>query len=263
VSFFNMIRKRTPEQLELEKKQNELSDLEEDLIRQELELANLQVELHALENKYIWTVGIYLSDLDDFIAQIAELLARRHPGSSEAQNGAVSARSRAGESARFTGQADREIQPKVRPVISEELKRLYREIAKRFHPDLALTESERAQREEVMKAVNWAYQEGDISKLQEILDRWESAPENVSGDGIGAELVRVIRKIAQVQKRLEAIEIEFSQVKESDIYQLKIKFDEAEENGTNLFDELAAQVKSKIAEVDERLDKIVQDYSSV
>jgi hypothetical protein len=52
---------------------------------------------------------------------------------------------------------------------SEELKSLYREAAKRVHPDMAATEWERAQREERMSEVNLAYEAGDELTLRRIL----------------------------------------------------------------------------------------------
>jgi hypothetical protein len=47
-----------------------------------------------------------------------------------------------------------------------------------------------------MAEANRAYEEGDEERLRVILQEWEGSPESVKGDGPGAELVRVIRKIA-------------------------------------------------------------------
>jgi len=48
---------------------------------------------------------------------------------------------------------------------SENLKKLYREVAKRVHPDLATEESERQRRHELMAEANRAYAEGDEARL--------------------------------------------------------------------------------------------------
>ena len=42
--------------------------------------------------------------------------------------------------------------------------------------------------------------------MRSILADWESSPESVEGEGVGPELIRVIRKIAQIQRRLVEIE---------------------------------------------------------
>jgi len=101
---------------------------------------------------------------------------------------------------------------------SENLKKLYREVAKRIHPDLATDESERQRRHELMTEANRAFAEGDAARLEAILRDWESSPESVKGEGPGAELVRVIRKIAQVEDRLKAIDAEIARLEESDLY---------------------------------------------
>jgi DnaJ-class molecular chaperone len=53
---------------------------------------------------------------------------------------------------------------------SDDLKRLYREIAKRIHPDLATDDAERAKRNQLMAEVNRAYADGDEARLRAILD---------------------------------------------------------------------------------------------
>ena len=107
-----------------------------------------------------------------------------------------------------------------------------------------------------MADANRAYEEGDEAKLRAILAEWESSPESVEGEGTAAELVRVIRKIAQVEKRLRVIETEITQLEESDLYQLKIKVEAAENEGRDLFDEMASRVKEDIASASVRLARI-------
>jgi chromosome segregation ATPase len=107
-----------------------------------------------------------------------------------------------------------------------------------------------------MAEANRAYEEGDEERLRVILQEWESSPEAVKGEGAGADLVRVIRKIAQAEERLRAIEIEVSQLKESDLYKLKTKVEEAEKEKRDLLAEMAKQLDKQIADARERLDEI-------
>jgi DnaJ-domain-containing protein 1 len=48
------------------------------------------------------------------------------------------------------------------------LKRLYRSLARRFHPDLAPDEKDRDRRNRVMAQINKAYQEGDMEMLESL-----------------------------------------------------------------------------------------------
>jgi hypothetical protein len=235
-------RNRTPEEQELEKKKAELAALEAELIQRELDLATLRAELSDFESRYLRTVGVLYAELDDIEAQIAEAQARRKPADSDAQERAHDARARAQESSETTmGVAA----PSPKP--TEELKRLFREVAKRIHPDLATNDADRARRQKFMSEANLAYENGDETKLRTILQDWESSPDTVEGEGVGSELVRVIRKIAQIQRRIADIEVEFRRLKTTDLYQLKSKADEAEMQGRDLLKEMASQVQYKIA----------------
>ena len=250
----DITRTQTPEERELDRKLYELSELETELAQRELDLATLQAELHTFEAKYIRIVGIRYTELDEIEAQIAEAEARLKPKDNKIQEEAAQARDQAQASAQAAGIAQEPREEKFSP--SESLKKLYREVAKCIHPDLATDEKERSRRQQLMTDANRAYEEGDEAKLRAILAEWESSPESVEGEGTAAELVRVIRKIAQVEKRLRVIETEITQLEESDLYQLKTKVEAAENEGRDLLDEMASRVKEEIASASERLARI-------
>jgi len=99
-----------------------------------------------------------------------------------------------------------------------------------------------------MAEANLAYENGDEARLRAILEEYESSPESVFGDGTGVELVRVIRKIAQVKRRLAEIQSETNQIRLSDLFQLKNKVDEGAKQGRDVLNEMASAIKSQIAE---------------
>ena len=251
-----LTRGQTPEEKELSKKLSELAELETELAQRELDLATLQAELHTFQQGYLGTVGVRLAELDEIEAQIAEAEARLRPKDTRFHKKAAHARAQAQQSAEATGIAEETKKDKFKP--SEHLKTLYREVAKRIHPDLAVDEQERLRRQKLMADANLAYEEGDETKLQTILAEWENSPESVKGEGIAAELVRVIRKIAQVKRRLGAIKIEITQLEKSDLYKLKIKAERADDEGRDLLAELASQVGERIAVARERLAAITR-----
>lgn len=241
----------SPEARELEKKA-ELASLEGRLAERELDLATLQAELHSFEGTYLRIVGIRLAELDEIEAQIADAESRTKPKDREAQDRASQARAQAQESARAV-EAEQEAGKREPFMPSENLKKLYREVAKRIHPDLATDERERKRRHELMTEANRAYEEGDVARLEAILRDWESSPESVKGEGPGAELVRVIRKIAQVENRMKAIDTEIARLEESDLYHLKTQVGRAEEEKRDLLAEMAARVDQQVVEAGGRL----------
>jgi hypothetical protein len=111
---------------------------------------------------------------------------------------------------------------------------LYREVAKRIHPDLTTDPVERHRRQQLMAAANLAYEQGDEARLRKILQDYESSPEVVQGEGTAAELVRAIRKIAQARNRIIEIGTEAELLIQSDLYKLMQKAEEAKEQGRDL-----------------------------
>lgn len=241
-----LIRKFSPEEQELERKKAELSALESELAQRELDLATLQAELRAFELRYLRTVGMKYAELDKLEAEITELLARKNPQDNSAQQRAEQARAQAEETARATGAAQAD---KTRDTFEppEDLKKLYRDAAKKVHPDLAANDKERERRTKVMAEINRAYQEGDATRLRAILDEWEGGPEAIKGEGIAMELVRIIRKISQVRERLEKIAAEIARLRESDLAKLKDKVEDAVHQTRDLLREMVEQIDEQLA----------------
>ena len=234
-----------PEEEELKLKKQELEDLENKLIELELQLAGLRGQLGAFERLYLKSVGILYAQLDEIEAQIAELLAQRDPTNLKAQGTAKETRARADESRAGAESADKKT---TRFIPSPSLKSLYREVARRIHPDLAVDDSDRAKRQKLMAEANLAYENGDEAKLRAILEEYESSPESVFGDGTGVELVRVIRKIAQVKRRLVEIQSETDQITASELFELQKKVDEGAKLGRDVLNEMASSLQSRIVE---------------
>jgi hypothetical protein len=110
-----------------------------------------------------------------------------------------------------------------------------------------------------MAAANRAYEDGDEAKLQAILIDWETSPESVEGEGVGAELIRVIHKISQIQRRFVEIEAEMQELKTSDVYQLWCRTEEATNQGRDLFKEMASQVEREINAARKRLAAVAEN----
>ena len=220
-----------------------------------MDLATLQAELQAFERRYLNTVGVRYAELDEIEAQIAKSLAQSNPQNAEGRTRAERARAQADESARATQNAKTGSQ-KFEP--SASLKKVFRDAAKRFHPDLATEGADRARRTKLMSEINAAYGAGDEARLQQILHDWEEGAESIVGEGIGTELVRIIRKISQVEERLRVIEAQSARLKTSDLSELRKKVAAAEAEGRDLLAEMTVHVNSKISAARQRFAELTR-----
>lgn len=241
----------TPEEQELARKRDEQDALESELAECELRSANLRGELRAFEQRYLHVVGLRYAELDELKAQVAERAASENAVSDALRKAARQARTRADETKSIAGEET----PKEPEAFatSPEMKRLYREVAKRIHPDLTSDDTDRSKRQQLMMAANEAYERGDEAQLNRILTQYEFSPEAVKGEGAASELVRVIRRISQARSRIEEIEGEIQELSRSDLYQLKTRLVEAEKIGRDVLKEMVEKVDAQIAEAKKRL----------
>jgi len=243
-----------PEEQELERKRAELEEKQDLLADRELELATARSRLIAFEQIYMEKVGRLYVELDELQAQLASLHSTRLPNNRETADTARQAREWA-ESSRAEYERRKETlgPPGEQEVPALELKPLYRQLAKQFHPDTTLDPQEKARRSAIMSQINDAYERGDLKALRTMNDELAISPEAVLGDGIGAELVRIIRKIAQIDRRLVALEQELMQLKESDVFRLAEQHEEYKQQGRDLLETLATDVTRRIDEARARI----------
>ena len=252
--------RQTPEEYELEKKREELVALESQLVERELELETLRGGLASFEKKYQAATLERYAHLDELYAKIAQVKAERMPDDRSAQKAAAEQRARAEK----TAAAARKYQPRPRPKgpagkkpaapappppyfnPTEAIKRLYRDVAKAMHPDLADNDEERAHRHAFMARANEAYEKGSEQRLAEILHEWQCAPESVRGDGPGAELIRAIRKIARCQQRLVTIDLEIARMQTAGIFGIKLLAEEADKLERDFLEEMTKRIDQDI-----------------
>jgi hypothetical protein len=191
-------------------------------------------------------------------AQIADAEFRRKPSDDSARKNAENARTRARESAQAVDDVGPDT-PNRRFEPSERLGKLYREAARRLHPDLTTDPNEKARRQKVMAEINRAYEECDEERLRQILDEWRVSPDQVEGEDTAAKLVRAIRTIALVQKRLAAIKDEIEALRQGELSQLKSQVEEAATAGRDLLSEMADRVNDRIDQAKTRLDFLLNN----
>lgn len=247
-----------PEQEELDRKRAERVALEAELAQQELDLQTLRTEIAQFHVRYLRTVGVKFAELDDLEAEIAELSTPPRMAAGRVDDDhpeAEAARERARETKRQIHAAQAGPEP-IGFTPSDDLKRLYRQLAKQVHPDLAVEEPERERRRFVMAEINEAYENADLDRLRELFRQWQVSPENVEGEGTGADLVRIIRQIAQIQERLRFLAQEVASLEQADLYRLKRKADEARADGRDLLMEMTEELKGQIEKARLRRDRL-------
>src|ERR1700691_4570717 len=127
----HLIRRLKPEEEELLRKRGELSAIRATLAERELGLVDFRSQLAAFEGRYLRQVGTLYAELDEWKARISETQARLYAfTSSQAQ--AKEARKQARQTYEEAhGEASET--PDFTP--SPDLKSLYRNVARRIHPD--------------------------------------------------------------------------------------------------------------------------------
>lgn len=252
----NIIKPSNQIEAEIAKKRKELAELENELAEAELAYATLAHELDYFERHYNARIGKLLAELDELTAQIAEAIAVLSPHDDNIQGEAEDAREQAKKTYNEThafseNRGDEKKTEKFIP--TEGVKKLFREITKKIHPDLAKDEDDRENRNHYMKQANEAYRDGNIERLMEILKEWEKNPKIKPEDYFESELERLKFLIAQIKQRIVEIENNIKLLKESEIGQLKAKSDLAEENGEDMLSQIALEIQAQINKKHKRI----------
>lgn len=95
------------------------------------------------------------------------------------------------------------------------------------------------------------------------MENWQSSPDQIKGEDIGAELIRTIRMISRVKRRLEDINNEISELFESKIHQLMQRAREAKESGKDLLEQIATEIENQIRSAKSRLEKPRKEYGPI
>jgi hypothetical protein len=234
-----------PDDAELARAQEELAVLEAQLAQRELELVTLHAELRAFEGRYLRSVGFVLGELDALNAEIAATVAAARPDDAAAHEKAEATRRRAEQTAETLGQHGGDEQPE-RFSPSEGLKKLYRDAAKRLHPDLSTDDADRERRQRLMAEVNAAYSAGDETRLADLLASAVEAGEQTAGD-VRTELAKITRQISMATERIGLIAAEIGALRRSELYLLRARVDAAEAEGRDLLAELREKALADLA----------------
>ncbi|WP_234442020.1 J domain-containing protein [Streptomyces sp. NRRL S-1448] len=242
---------------------------EQALIEFEIAVETFRVEVENFSRLHHQRLGPMYARLDELDAQIAEAVAAR-TGDPEDIRKAHEARASVlpmpeveelfhgwmGSDGLFPeAQAmltEQPVQPpqKVRP--SEEVRKAYRELVRKAHPDLARDDAERARRDAFIARVNAAYGRGDEAALRELAREWEAGP--APAEERLSESEELYARLEWLATRKELLAAIAAELEESAIGAM-IKM--APEDPDRLLDEIAEKLLAGVAEREAYLTQLV------
>lgn len=238
---------------------------EQALIEYEIAVETFRVEVENFSRLHHQKLGPVYARLDELDAQIAEAKAAC-TGDPEDVRKAQEARARVmpmpGVEELFHGWMDSEglfpeaaamltDQPvrspeRVRP--SDEARRLYRELVRKAHPDLAQDDKERERRGEFIARVNAAYGRGDEVLLRELAEEWAAGP--VPEERRPSRAEELYARLEWLAQRKELLALVARELEEGAIgSMLRLAPDDPDRLLEEIADQLLAEVEQREAEL--------------
>ncbi|MFF9346719.1 J domain-containing protein [Streptomyces sp. NPDC014734] len=243
---------------------------EQALIEFEIAVETFRVEVENFSRLHHQKLGPMYTRLDELDAQIAEARAARTgdpedlrkaqearavvmpmPGVDELFHEWIDSDGLSPEAAAML--TDQPVRPPKRVRPTEEARKLYRELARKAHPDLAQDETERSRREEFITRVNAAYGLGDEAMLRELAQEWASGPSVPEAELNESE--HLYARLNWLTQRKELLTVLAKELEESAIGSMLRM---APDDPDRLLDEIAEQLLGEVARREEELAGMVQ-----
>lgn len=222
----------------------ELRALETQLVEAELDLTTLEQRITGFEREYQHLTNDLRKELDRLDRLLIRQLAAAQRGEPVKPEKPPGQRRK-----KKPHPEEREAAPRFSP--SPSLQKLYRDAAKRFHPDLAGNDEEAEWRTEVMQKINAAFAAGDAEGLERIMRQERS--DSPDGDQVDPELAQIQHKIGRVRGRLAEVARRKQELISSEVGRL---FLEAERLGKDAGTYLRDFVEALSAEIDIRRQQL-------
>ena len=255
--------------------ENEVLALREQLARLEQEHADLRVELHDFELRYNARVGPIEAQLAEVQLHIDEYKLRielvQWRGKSlspiqleaEVENRLRDQRERA-EAIHANADIARSFvpPPPIDPAANLDLKQVYRELAKRTHPDLATDEADRAIRSQRMTDVNALYAKQNLEGLRRILRQLETR--RLAQDETPEQrLARLKDERLRLDAAIRHVKVEIADLNRDPLMVLKLEAALGRSRGHDVLAEVAQQTQAKLLEAEIELHELIAKFRDV
>jgi hypothetical protein len=238
----SLVRHDRPED-DLEALRARVAELESVLDARAADADRLSRELDMFAARYRTEVGTLHEQLDQLELEIAEAelgeLSKLVADGRQTPPGLGPSVAPPESTARFT---------------SDAVRKLFRDVARAIHPDLARDDQARGRRHALMVEANRAYAMRDEEQLRRILEAWARSPEAVEGSDDAALRERLERRLAQIEERLDLYLRDLDALQASPIFELKAKVDEAAARGHDLIGDMVRRLKRDITAATNRLE---------
>jgi curved DNA-binding protein CbpA len=224
-------RERSSEKAELNRKRAELDALRARHGDLRLNLQRLRRQVIEFEREYDETLGRRMAELERIEGEISLL-----GGSWTREEKVKTTASTASKTWRSEPQ---------------DIKALYREVAKAIHPDLVPAGAAQDDRNKLMSEANRAYASNDRKALQDILRTWLDLPANRAE----AELASLERQIAQEREAILVTSVKVEEFRDSFVCRFNFK-GEADCAGATLLAEMVHAVELQIDRAVARLSAL-------
>jgi hypothetical protein len=222
---------------------------EQALIEFEIAVETFRVEVENFSRLHHQRLGPVYARLEELDARVLEARVVPLPGVEELLHGWMDGDGLFPEaSAMLTGQAVRPPQ-RVRP--GEGARKLYRELVREAHPDLAREEDERVRREEFLTRVNAAYARGDEKELRELAEEWAAGPREQRSPSRAEELYDRLEWLAARKDLLTQVARELEESAIGGMLRL------APDDPDRLLDEIAEQLAAQVSEREAELAELL------
>lgn len=223
----------------------------------ELELFNTRVALHEFAIKYNQRVAPLERHLSELRRRLYDLLEAQRGDNGQEESPPFEQEPE--EEFTYKDKADngwRAIGKKKKkapsPKDEEQIRDLFRQMAKRFHPDLTNDPDEKKWRQEVMTKVNQAYSNRDLKTLQALAEQpdrpafTQDQTKEQEIESLKAELIRLDDVIADLKARVQHLE-------ETPAWRLKMEARMQRRSGSDMLTKMVAALEEQIADLQEHL----------
>lgn len=241
---------------------------EKALIEFEIAVETFRIEVENFSRLHEQKLGPMYARLEELDAQILQARADRTgdpedlrraaeararlapiPGVEELMNGWMDDKGLFPEAVAML--TDQPVKPPQRVRPSEEARKLYRELVRKAHPDLAQQESERERREEFITRVNAAYARGSVDELEELAAEWAAGPQLKRARSAAEELYARLEWLSQRKEMLTVLAKELEESAIGSMLRL------APDDPDGLLDEIAEQLRAQLAEREAELASLL------
>ncbi|GGJ81448.1 hypothetical protein GCM10011583_11110 [Streptomyces camponoticapitis] len=243
---------------------------EQALIEFEIALETFRVEVENFSRLHHQRLGPMYSRLDELDAMIAEARASRSgdpedlrkarearamvqpmPGIEELFHDWLDSDGLSPEAAAML--TDQAVQPPKRVRPTDEVRKLYRDLARKAHPDLAQDDTERERRDEFITRVNAAYGRGDEALLRQLAEEWAAGP--VPKEPGLSENEELYARLDWLARRKELLTIVAQDLEQSAIGAM---LQMAPDDPDRLLEEIAEQLLAEVSARESELARLVQ-----